>query len=304
MHSTIKLSVSSCVFEENQSGTDGGSISVDDKSLVVMANSRLQRNRSGMGGGALVLANSDLEMTNTTFEGNSADAVNGGAIVAGNLGTMTITSSVFSNNSALHSGSGGAIYATNSLDMNIVDTEFRGNYADGVGGAIMVDINASISIKNSRFHYNSDRDCGGALSGERNSILIAENTTFIGNTADIGGCLCLKLSDAYFSNCTIADNVASSYGGFAGVGNAKLKIADSYLLNNDAPKGRDLFVEKFLSTQSELLTYQTLFTHGKKTFSSTDKYFKDLAVGRNLIYRSFADITIKETPYSSGKNIS
>ena len=249
MYGAIKFLMSSCVFEENESGTDGGAIFVNDNSLVVMVNSRLLRNRSGLGGGALVLANSDLEMTNTTFEGNSADALNGGAIVAGNVGTMTIISSVFSNNSALHSGSGGAIYAINRLDLYVDDTTFWGNYADGLGGAVMVDINASISTKNSRFHYNSDRNCGGALSADRNCTVIAENTTFIGNTADTGACFCLELSNAYFNNCTIVDNVASSFGGFADIGIVRLKIANTNLENNDAPMGRDLFVEKFLSTQ-------------------------------------------------------
>ena len=301
MYGAIKFLMSSCVFEENESGTDGGAIFVNDNSRVVMVNSRLLRNRSGLGGGALVLANSDLEMTNTTFEGNSADAVNGGAIMAGNVGTMTIISSIFANNSALHSGSGGAIYAINRLDLYVDDTTFWGNYADGLGGAVMVDMNASISTKNSRFHYNSDRDSGGALSADRNCTVIAENTTFLGNTADTGACLYLELSNAYFNNCTITDNVASSFGGFADVGTVRLKIAHTILQNNDAPRGRDLFVEKFLSTQSELLTYETLFTHGNLTISSSDKHFKKRALNNSLIYLKDTDITIKETPYASGK---
>ena len=64
----------------------------------------------------------------------------------------------------------------------------------------------------------------------------------------------MELSNAYFNNCTIADNVASSFGGFADIVTVRLKIANTNLENNDAPMGRDLFVEKFLSTQSELLT--------------------------------------------------
>ena len=300
MYGAITFFMSSCLFEENQSGTSGGTILVNDNSLITMENSRLVRNRSGLGGGALLIRSSYLEISNTTFEGNSADVVNGGTIQVGGMVTMMISSSTFLDNSTLHSGSGGAIYSFSLIVMYVVDTTFRGNYADGLGGAVMVDINSSISIKNNHFHYNSDRDSGGALGGDRYCTIIAENSTFNGNTAVSRACLYLDVSDAYFTNCIIADNVATSYSGFADVTGAKLKLSNAELLNNEALEGRDLYVEPFLRTGTELLTYRTLFTHGNLTIHSTDKHFKQDAITKNLISLKDTNITIKETPYASG----
>ena len=297
-----------CSVEENESGTDGGALSVDDGCYVAMFNCAFTQNRAGLGGGVLDLTNSHLYITKTTFRQNTAEVNNGGAIVADTNCVINISDTVFVNNSALNSGSGGALYASTRIDLHVTNVTFSRNFAAGQGSGLFVDRNSTITIRDSRFYDNYNDHFGGALGIDRNCLLVMFNSTCVGNRADMGGCVSIELSTVYFTQCTIQDNLATSIGGFVFASEVRLRIADSKSINNSAPKGADVYIEKFLHTEatntqpeSELLTFEALFKHGNLTLSSADKNFKQEALDNNVIYLKNKDIVVEETPYASGR---
>ena len=259
-----------------------------------------------MGGGAVFLTNSDLVLANTTFHENVAGADNGGGILAENNCNMDITNCLFANNSAPNRGSGGAIYASSKMKLDVQNGTFLSNYADGQGSAIMLDRNSSLLLKDSRFSLNYNYAYGAALSVDRNCTVIAYSSIFERNRAQTGGCITIMISEAFLINCTLNNNVASSGGGAVWMSNVKLSIANTFLTNNSAPKGKDIFIDKFLgrhqtkSKHSELLTYETIFKDQNVTVSTRDNNFKQEALENNVIFLRHTDVAIHETPYASG----
>jgi predicted outer membrane repeat protein len=115
-----------------------------------------------------------LTLNDLTLADGNGGGGSGGAI--NNSGTLTVTNSTFSNNSAPGPPGvyGGAIYST--LSLTVTNSTFSGNSAGGLGGAI--NSNAA-TITNSTFSGNSasvgDSVVGGATVS--NSILSASSGT-------------------------------------------------------------------------------------------------------------------------------
>jgi hypothetical protein len=153
------------------------------------------------GGGGLRFSGSgvSVEIQDSTISGNQAASAGGGMIGPGQ-GTLSITRTRISGNSAGNEGGtnegGGGILGF-GVALQLVDSSVTGNSAGADGGGVAL------------------------LYGEyapTQSVVI--NSTVSGNTAYEGGGLFLDGSDIQFSNSTIAFNNASSRG--AGIS------ADSY----------------------------------------------------------------------------
>ena len=147
---------------------------------------------------------------------------------------------------------------------------------------------------------------GGTLIIDGNSTSVIHNCTFKGNRAMSGACTRIYNSEAYFTNCTMENNVASDYGSVVHMVKVKLRIANILFLNNSAPEGKDIFIGTMANDltnpmSSEILTYESIFKHGNITVMTTDKHFKQEALDRNMIHK-FYDIkfAVIETPYASG----
>ena len=102
----------------------------------------------------------------STFSGNSA--LNGGAIIFDGDGkTLTITDCEFtgniSTNSAVGADSGSAVHVASGT-VNISDTVFSGNSAASAKGAVFVDAGASVVIRDSEFSGNTFGSAGYAAS--------------------------------------------------------------------------------------------------------------------------------------------
>jgi Right handed beta helix region/Chlamydia polymorphic membrane protein (Chlamydia_PMP) repeat len=148
--------------------------------------------RGGVAGA--ILNGGRLTVTNSIFSDNSAGvdsegiAGSGGAIV--NDGTLTVTNSTFSDNSASF---GGAI--ANSGTLAVTNSTFSGNSAidsgtgDGLeGGAILNGASSTgpsgtLTVTNSIFSGNS-ASFGGAIANDADSVgpLTVTNSTFSGNS--------------------------------------------------------------------------------------------------------------------------
>jgi len=124
------------------------------------------------GGG--IYNNGTLAVTDSTFSGNSATG-GGGAIYTS--GTLTVTGSTFSSNSVVN-GVGGAIFTSGTL--TVTGSTFSGNStgAGGEGGAI-VNASDTLTVTNSTFSGNS-AGTGGAIFNP--GIVTVTNTIFTGDT--------------------------------------------------------------------------------------------------------------------------
>ncbi|MEI7556785.1 choice-of-anchor Q domain-containing protein [Candidatus Chlorohelix sp.] len=106
-------------------------------------------------GGVIYNNNGTVAITNSTFSNNSA-TIDGGAIY-NNSGTVTVNNSTFSGNSATN-GKGGAIYNNNGT-LAVSNSTFSGNSAT-TGGAIHN--SNSVTLKNTLI--NGSNNCSGTIT--------------------------------------------------------------------------------------------------------------------------------------------
>ena len=167
-----------------------------------------------------------VTISDSSFSGNSA--WNGGAISNG--GQASIGGSSFSNNNTARDG--GAIY--NYGEANISGSSFSGNSAEWDGGAIHNQGEANIS--DGSFSGNSAGDDGGAIYNDDEARLSISDSSFSGNSVEeIGGAIfnddgaSISISDS-----SISDNSARNGGAIYNAGRAS--ISGSSVSGNSARK--------------------------------------------------------------------
>ncbi len=139
-----------------------------------------------LGGG--ILTEGTLTVTNSTISGNTATVSGGGICVL--LGTLTVNSSIIAGNNAT---SGGGIYNLSGLTLDnstVSGNRTRGGVANssgGDGGGIYNNAGASAFLNNSTINNNITGDGAGPLHGGRgggifsDSSLVLNQTTVSGN---------------------------------------------------------------------------------------------------------------------------
>jgi predicted outer membrane repeat protein len=161
---TIDANLSSRIFELNAAGGNP-TISI---SGLTLANGRVAG-----GGGAMLINNDPLFLDDMKFVNNGTTGTNnGGAIQIGSTNTVTITNSMFMNNTA---GNSGGCINSGSLNvvLNISNTTFSDNTATFQGGAINFDSTASVTLNTCTFVGN----VGGGTSGGGGAINVGATTT-------------------------------------------------------------------------------------------------------------------------------
>jgi hypothetical protein len=159
-----------------------------------------------------------VTVNNSTFSGNAARY--GGAIVNYD-GTLTVNNSTFSGNSA--SAGGGAIGNTSIVGtalLIVTNSTFSGNSTTGDGGAINQDAlngdgTASLTVNNSTFSGNSAGGSGGGIENFLGALTV-NSSTFSGNSAGRSG------------------------GGIANFFGPTVRLTNSLVAGNSAPKGREV----------------------------------------------------------------
>jgi len=187
--------------------------------------------RAGMGGG-IMNYNGTLTLTSSIVSLNTA-GVGGG--ISNSNGTLTVLDCIISDNLA-RSGVGGGIQnivvqGTRSAILTITNSEIVGNTASGFGGGIcsLAIANspntgsAILTVTNSTISGNTAASSygGGIHCSGTNSSLTITNSTISGNRAREGGGIS-KWGDgtAEIINCTIAGNFATATNGGGGIYNA------------------------------------------------------------------------------------
>ncbi len=158
---------------------DGGGLyevlSVDSPATVVLNNLTVADGNAAAGGGVSNLGT--LTVTNSTFSKNSATVYDGGAINNQNL--LTVNYCTFTDNSA--ASLGGAIYNSGTGTTNVTNSTFSGNTASpeglGYGGAIDNDAGGSTTVGACTFTNNSAY-FGGALYNYWAGTMTVTTSTF------------------------------------------------------------------------------------------------------------------------------
>ncbi|HXF84024.1 MAG TPA: sortase [Anaerolineales bacterium] len=156
-------------------------------------------NGSAVNGGGVYNDGGTLTITGSTFSGNSAGGFGGGVYNDG--GTLTITNSTFSNN--IVSYDGGGVY--NAGTLNVTNSTFSDNSVvyDGDGGGVYNV--GTLTITNSTFSGNSATFLGGGVLNA--GTLNVTNSTFSGNSAnDSGGGVRVWSGTATLTNTIIANS--------------------------------------------------------------------------------------------------
>ncbi len=164
--------------------------------------------------GGAISNQGELTVASSTFLNNQADL--GGAI-RNFLGTVTITSSTFTDNVANQSG--GAVYNQGG-DLTVSNSQFSDNIAStGRGGAINnshQDTGTMATIMGSTFTGNV-AFTGGAIGNRQNGHMDVDDSSFFNNQASRGGAF-INYAALDIRGSTIANNTANSGGGIQNIG--------------------------------------------------------------------------------------
>jgi hypothetical protein len=186
----------------------------------------------------------DLTLQETTASGGASTGYPGrGSGVANYGGTLTITNSTISGNTADGRGGGVANYGGT---LTITNSTISGNTSRDAGGGVNNEYGGTLTITNSTIAGNA----GGGVGNS--GTLTITNSTISGNTASYGGGGVANLASFYgdfgvipgtltITNSTISGNTADTRdGGVANVG-SDLTLIRTLVSGNTAPVTPEVF---------------------------------------------------------------
>ncbi len=192
--------ISNASFTENSAFDSGGAI-LNLSDSINITNSTFSANSADDGG---AIANQGtLTLTDSTLSNNSAD--DGGGVA--NSGTLTITRSILLSNSVFLAGAGGGIMNFETGTITVTDSSITNNSADNGGGLFNF---GTANFTNSTIAGNSVSTNGGGVSTWY--WLTLTNSTIVGNSAATGGGV-FNLGTLTTTNATFSENSAATGGG-------------------------------------------------------------------------------------------
>ena len=270
------VSISNSTLSSNIASNEGGAIYAYGGSVSIsISNSTLSSNIASNDGGAIYAFSGSVSISNSTLSNNSADS--GGAIYAyrGSSVSISISNSTLSSNIA--SNEGGAIYAF-SGSVSISNSTLSNNSANS-GGAIYA-YGGSVSISNSTLSGNSVSFEGGAINAQSISNTSISNSTLSGNRASRSGGAIFAAGFGYdgpsiiISNSTLSGNSAAFGGGVYARNNSSISVSNSILSGN---MGNTSFVEIAISSNSSISTNNSIFSSSNTTSAEAFVNFDPIA---------------------------
>lgn len=177
------------------SGNNASRILVSGANVVINIHNLRFTAGNGVGavntgrGGAIYNVGGTMVITNSILTGNTA--ANGGALNnAASTGpavpaNLTLVNCIFSNNSSTSSGAAMQNFSTSTLHMR--NTTVNNNTSSGTGIAGAFQANGAVTISNSTFSGNSaPAGTGGGLYYNGTSLIVT-NSTFAFNSSSVGG---------------------------------------------------------------------------------------------------------------------
>lgn len=199
------LSVTNCTFSENIAPSTGGGIYNYSTGTLNVTSSTFSHNQSQNGAG--ISNDGMLNVINSTFSENEADL--GGGIAGGSIfygGTLQVTDSTFSGNTASDDGGGLALFSGTGT---VADSAFWDNSSERGGG--ISNLFGDLTVTGSTFSGNSGFSAGGGISNPYGSVMNVSNSTFSANSAPNGGGLS-NYGRMTVTNATFSENKAASGG--------------------------------------------------------------------------------------------
>jgi hypothetical protein len=182
---------------------------------------------ANFGGG--IRSDGTLVVTNSAFTGNSAPAGGeGGAIHNG--GSLTVADSIFSGNSASYGGGINSLFASSAV---VTNSTFMENVVGIGGGGIRSDGGGPLTVTDSTFSGNSADSGAGVAAG--GGMLTISDSTFTDNDARTGsgGGLAACPTTGTVTGSTFSGNTGVAAGAVA-AGCGDLTILNSTLTGNSA----------------------------------------------------------------------
>ncbi|MDD3470677.1 MAG: right-handed parallel beta-helix repeat-containing protein, partial [Thermoguttaceae bacterium] len=171
-----------------------------------------------------------LTVTNSTISGNTAPDNDGGGGGICNFGTLTVTNSTISGNTA--SDAGGGIYNEDGM-LTVTNSTISGNTATWDGGGIY-NQGDTLTVTNSTISGNTVSYGGGGGIYSYGTLLTVTNSTISENTAYYGGGIC-NFGTLTVMNSTISGNTATYGGGIYSYGT--LTVTNGTISGNTASDG-------------------------------------------------------------------
>ena len=222
-YSAGSLTINKSVFEGNTNTNDSsGGAALWLNGTTTINNSTFKNNSAEYSGGALYVdAGAVVKINESAFTGNKSTHREGGAIYTIGDGDvtktpsnpqLTISNSLFSNNTAglqstgTFSRDGGAI-DSGANPTNIYGSYFAGNEAGDHGGAVYQE-NDPLRLENSTFYDNEAANEGGAFYSVGGTANI-RHVTFVDNEA-VGSSTVAKNGNAVFFESGVTANLYNS----------------------------------------------------------------------------------------------
>ena len=172
------------------SGDDIGRIFNHTSGHLVVQNATLTKGNAGTGNGGAINSTSDLTLNNVQLTSNTAsNTVSRGGAIWMSGGTLTINSSVISNNTATVTG--GGIYAsgTTAIENSAI---YDNSTTTGTGG--IYHTGGNLTIKNSTMYGNTGTSAGALLTGLPASATRTLTHVTITNNTSASGWAALTLA--------------------------------------------------------------------------------------------------------------
>lgn len=205
---------------------------------------------SAPSGGGIYNAGGTVTISDVVVTGNAAtgDGTNGGGGIYNGFGSLMIHDSEISSNLSAGQGYGGGIFASSGGTVAITDSTVSGNtaayYVGGINNLGWMSIDGSTVSGNT-----TQRNFGGGIQNHNGTLTITDSTisgnsaSGSGNTVKGGGLY--NRGSTTITNSTLYGNSAGASGGAIhnqGNGNA-LVVVSSTLAGNTSAKGAGFFMD-------------------------------------------------------------
>ncbi len=207
-------------FDENAATESGGAVMSGNASTLEITDCTFTGNTAVLRGGAIVSPGSDLTVEATTFDQNAvsdAEGNSGGAIYF-NGSVLTLIGTTFSGNTAVSEAAALSTYGATAV--TITDSVFEQNSDGGTaeGGGVFVHETGALTMTGTRFSQNT----GTSLSAREGSTVEIVDSEFSDNAAVNAPAIRIEGGSLFTVTATrFLDNHADLPGdGFAGLGGA------------------------------------------------------------------------------------
>jgi hypothetical protein len=184
---------------------------------------------NGPSGGGGIKNDGTLAVTNSTISGNTALSGSGGGIYAS--GSLTVTTSTVTGNTA--NIRGGGIHKEGFGTLTVTNSIVSGNSAGNGGG---ISSESSVTVTNSTVSGNTSTGSGGGI--QSGVTLTVTNSTVSGNTSNgSGGGIYMDGGTATLTNVTVTGNRSDNDDSGAEVGGGVRRDGGTVTLNNTLVAG-------------------------------------------------------------------